>query len=111
MPPESDRDTHFDLMLEAKGVLETWALAALPAVGRTTTAERLADHRVDYLTYEGAISGGRGCVMRVDEGVYERVEVTDASLVVKVLGQQLRGTLTLPLAAGDQRSCVSLSAD
>lgn len=45
-------------------------------------AERLADHRREYLTYEGPVSGGRGRVRRVAEGVCgvicegERVEVT-----------------------------------
>ena len=31
-------------------------------------AERLADHRRDYLTLEGEISGGRGCVSRIAYG-------------------------------------------
>ncbi|MBN8599289.1 MAG: hypothetical protein J0L78_16575 [Planctomycetes bacterium] len=38
-------------------------------------AERIGDHRRDYLTYEGAVSGGRGEVERIAEfGVLELVE-------------------------------------
>ncbi|MFG0274286.1 MAG: hypothetical protein ACF8QF_04435 [Phycisphaerales bacterium] len=33
------------------------------------TAQRRADHRSEYLTYEGEISGGRGRVERIDAGV------------------------------------------
>lgn len=32
--------------------------------------ERLADHRVAYLTYEGEVSGGRGWVRRAARGTY-----------------------------------------
>jgi hypothetical protein len=31
-------------------------------------AERLPDHRTRYLTYEGPISGDRGCVSRITSG-------------------------------------------
>ncbi len=33
--------------------------------------ERIADHRIRYLTYEGVVSGGRGEVRRCGSGVYE----------------------------------------
>jgi hypothetical protein len=32
-------------------------------------AERIADHRREYLAYEGAVSGGRGEVERIGVGV------------------------------------------
>ncbi len=34
-------------------------------------AERLADHRAEYLSYEGPVSGGRGVVSRVAMGSFE----------------------------------------
>lgn len=38
-------------------------------------AERIGDHRREYLTYEGAVSGGRGDVVRIAEfGILELVE-------------------------------------
>jgi len=39
------------------------------------SAERIGDHRREYLAYEGAVSGGRGEVVRIAEfGVLELVE-------------------------------------
>lgn len=64
---------HFDWMLEAGGVLATWrvpvAPADLPPGG--APAERIGDHRLAYLWHEGAVSGGRGTVRRVEAGAYE----------------------------------------
>jgi hypothetical protein len=98
------RPSHWDLMLEAGDVLETWALAALPrdwhpahaqtvvryptcpplASGNTVSAEHLAAHRLAYLDYDGPISGGRGEVVRVAAGTYIQLshgdEVWDVSL-------------------------------
>lgn len=60
----------------AAGGLITFKLA--PSVswppGTRFEAERLADHRREYLQYEGPISGGRGVVRRVASGEC-RVEV------------------------------------
>jgi hypothetical protein len=44
----------------------------LPGV-REFAAERLADHRLAYLEYEGEVSGGRGVVKRVARGEMEVV--------------------------------------
>ena len=62
---------HWDLMLEQGGVLRTWRLLAEPAAGQTVAAERLADHRVAYLDYEGPVRGDRGIVKRWDCGSYD----------------------------------------
>lgn len=60
---------HFDWMFEAPGHagLVTFRLAEVPR-GTSFEAERLPDHRREYLQYEGEISGGRGRVSRVEEG-------------------------------------------
>ncbi len=70
-PPGHERPTHWDFMLEAGGVLRTWALAEAPCRGRAIAAEELAEHRLAYLEYEGDVSGGRGSVVRWDAGTYE----------------------------------------
>ena len=84
------RSSHWDLMLESGGVLRTWALTELPrawqavwertsarfpscpalAQGDAVSAEALADHRIEYLHEEGALSGVRGEVRRVEKGTY-----------------------------------------
>jgi hypothetical protein len=60
---------HYDVMIESSpvGPLLTWRIAEWPVV-EPTPAMRLPDHRRAYLTYEGAISGDRGTVRRVEGG-------------------------------------------
>ena len=67
---------HWDFMLEQAGVLLTWRLLSEPAVGAEVRAERLADHRLAYLDYEGPVSGGRGSVVRWDYGTYEHEQTS-----------------------------------
>ena len=64
------RGVHFDFMLEAGGVLKTWALPEPPRPGVEMECEALGDHRLAYLDYEGPISGDRGSVVRWDRGEY-----------------------------------------
>jgi hypothetical protein len=64
---------HWDLMLEDGGVLRTWRLLEEPTIGLTVRTEKLADHRIAYLDYEGPVSGGRGVVGRWDHGTYDVV--------------------------------------
>ena len=42
--------------------------------GETMEAQRIADHRPAYLTYEGAVSGGRGTVRRLRRGRIRRFD-------------------------------------
>ena len=69
-----NRNSHWDLMLEADGKLETWSLAEQPIIGKTIKAIRLPAHRLAYLKYEGPVSNDRGSVQRLLEGVYRFVE-------------------------------------
>lgn len=52
---------HFDFMLEKEGVLETWRLNLLPGTS-PLLAEKIHDHRLEYLDYEGPVSNDRGFV-------------------------------------------------
>ena len=62
---------HWDFMLEQDGTLKTWRLLDLPSAGAVCRTECLSDHRIEYLTYEGPVSGNRGQVKRVVSGTYE----------------------------------------
>ncbi|MEN1679237.1 MAG: DNA polymerase ligase N-terminal domain-containing protein [Planctomycetota bacterium] len=88
-PPDYRDGPHWDLMLEYAGVLRTWSLLTLPSawadgVGEAEVrADRLPDHRIAYLDYEGEVSGNRGHVKRIGTGEFQwqideadRVEVT-----------------------------------
>ena len=62
-------EAHFDVMIEARsgGKLMTWRVAHWP-IECAEPLVKLADHRRDYLEYEGPVSRGRGEVRRVSGG-------------------------------------------
>jgi hypothetical protein len=64
-------DPHFDLMLETAtgSSLTTWRSPVWP-ITEPTNLLQLADHRRDYLEYEGKISADRGFVKRIESGNY-----------------------------------------
>ncbi len=86
---------HWDLMLEREGVLATWALRLPPQPEHVIEATGLPDHRIAYLDYEGAISGGRGTVGRWDEGTYELLDQTDARWDLTLSGGKIEGRVVL----------------
>jgi hypothetical protein len=123
-PEDSPRPSHCDLMLEADGSLRTWAITELPCSWRATLgaiagsnrregkapaepaaiaftseqaliAERLADHRLAYLVYEGPISNNRGTVRRLDFGTYSTIEEFADRWIVNLAGHSIRGRLSL----------------
>jgi hypothetical protein len=109
------RPSHWDLMFECGAVLRTWALRELPrdwasivaltkefaaecrdnAAIDQVNADRLADHRLDYLSYEGAVRGGRGSVTRVEQGTYAILNETADQWQVYVNGRLICGAITL----------------
>ena len=92
---ESPRGLHFDFMLEVGDVLKTWALPRLPEAGEEMACESLADHRPEYLDYEGPVSGGRGSVVRQDRGTYLIVRESESQLAVELSGEQVTGRATV----------------
>jgi hypothetical protein len=82
---------HWDLMLEAGDVLQTWRLAAPPAA-QPIEATALGDHRRIYLDYEGPVSGKRGQVRRWDAGLFdEEAGSTPAARRLRFHGARLQG--------------------
>lgn len=81
----ADGSHHYDWMLEreADGKLVTFRVHVMVHECGAFDAERIGDHRGEYLRYEGEISRGRGRVERVAQGVCvirmenERVFVVD----------------------------------
>jgi hypothetical protein len=105
LPPNSPRGSHYDFMLEQQGALRTWALDAAPDSRAEQEATALADHRLAYLTYEGAVSGDRGTVTQWDAGVYELECASENEVRCLLRGRRLQGTVQLQREpqAGDQR--------
>jgi len=111
-PVGHTRATHFDLMLEENGVLRTWAVENMPKTGEVVSAEKLPDHRLHYLDYEGDVSGNRGHVSRVDSGMYDLVEDQPTAIIASLRGEKLRGTIALSQDETEpHRWRVSLSPD
>lgn len=77
---------HFDLMLETGATLRTWRLHRLPTSEHVNEAIRIADHRLEYLTYEGPLSRGRGSVRRVQAGEYTSCVATPTGFRVDLGG-------------------------
>jgi hypothetical protein len=93
-PPGFDAPSHWDFMLEDGAALLTWRLGTLPvAGGAPVAAERLGDHRLAYLDYEGPLSGNRGEVRRVDAGEFRWVERSELRLRIVLRGTSLVGEL------------------
>jgi len=61
---------HFDLMFQTApgSALATWRAPEWRPIG-PMAVEKLGDHRAAYLTREGEISGGRGTVRRLEQGL------------------------------------------
>ena len=87
---------HWDLMLEAGDVLETWRLAQAPELGTGIEATALGAHRRMYLDYEGPVSGARGSVKRWDAGEFsEDVESTETTRHLTLKGGRICGAVRL----------------
>jgi hypothetical protein len=114
-PPTYVRPSHWDLMLESGDMLRTWALPQLPqewhaahirtakedrecpplAAGNEVESRQLADHRRDYLDYEGDLSGQRGAVIRVAAGTYGVKGETPGCILCEFEGNPLAGSFKL----------------
>lgn len=98
---DSPRGLHWDLMLHQGAALATWALPQPPDAPGPLPAERLPDHRLAYLDYEGPVSGDRGQVVRWDTGSFELVNQSDDQWTVVFQGQRLRGEMVLRRLSGE----------
>jgi bifunctional non-homologous end joining protein LigD len=91
---------HWDLRLEADGVLRSWALPrGIPwDPKRNNLAVHTEDHPLQYLTFEGDIPEGEygaGRMFVWDTGTYELVSEKPGKLVVELHGEQAQGRYAL----------------
>lgn len=104
---------HFDLRLEADGVLKSWAVPKGPSTDPDDKrlAVRTEDHPMDYADFEGAIPEdeyGGGEVIVWDAGVYDNLTadddgeevpvargVEDGHVKFRLHGEKLRGGYVL----------------
>ncbi|NBR06186.1 MAG: hypothetical protein EBT92_10485 [Planctomycetes bacterium] len=83
---------HFDFMLEKQGILESWRLNRLPG-NAPFIAEKIPDHRLEYLEYEGPVSNDRGFVKRMDSGNYELIADTESFIIIQLFGGKYKGQI------------------
>lgn len=91
---------HYDLRLEAAGVLKSWAIPKepTPAEGVKRLAVETEDHPLGYEKFKGTIPEGEYGAGRVevwDKGSYTLMERTAWKWVVAIRGRRLRGRFAL----------------
>jgi bifunctional non-homologous end joining protein LigD len=94
------RTLHYDFRLEKDGVLKSWAVPkGIPeTVGPRRLAVQVPDHALEYGSFEGTIPEGHygaGTVEIWDEGTYDLLEWTDASIQFILHGRRAQGTYCL----------------
>ncbi len=95
---------HWDLMLEAGAVLETYRLAVPPEkiTGDPVEAVKIFDHPLKFLTYEGSVNKGQGSAKIADFGIYQIFSKTDSRVEFQFKGKILKGKFTLILIGADR---------
>ena len=93
------RHLHFDLRLEHKGVLKSWAVPkGMPeASGVKRLAVEVEDHDIDYATFEGTIPEGYGAgkVEIWDAGTFIDEEWGSDKITVRFNGRRLLGRYSI----------------
>lgn len=91
---------HWDLRLEMKGVLKSWAVPKEPPKikGVKRLAIAVEDHPLDYANFEGIIPKGNygaGKVEIWDKGTFELIEKDAKKIEFKLSGKKMKGTFVL----------------
>jgi DNA ligase D-like protein (predicted 3'-phosphoesterase) len=114
------RSEHYDLRLEADGVLKSWAVPKGPSTDprQKRLAIRVEDHPIEYAQFEGVIREGQygaGAVIVWDTGTYRNRTKRDGAevpieraleeghVVVELQGHKLRGGYALTRTGADGR--------
>jgi hypothetical protein len=102
-----DGSIHWDLMIEVGSVLQTYRLVLAPEElpRHKTTAIRIFDHPLRFLTHEGSLSEGKGSVQFADIGTYTILSDTENLRRLLLNGEILHGTATLTRVEGDRWEC------
>lgn len=94
------RNLHWDLRLEIKGVLKSWAVPKEPPIkpGVKRLAVLVEDHPLAYASFEGDIPEGdygAGKVEIWDKGRFDMVEQNKDKIIVDIQGAKLNGIFIL----------------
>ncbi len=100
---------HYDLRLEEKGVLKSWALPKNPqeAEKRKLLAIETEDHPIEYANFEGSIPEGNygaGTVKIWDRGKCKIISRRPEKIIVEIKGEKLKGSFVLIKTKFSQKS-------
>lgn len=87
--------THWDLMMENQAKLWTWRLDILPGISHRVAAERIADHPLRFLVYEGPVQNGTASVRRLDSGSLLYDQITADTITGEMRGNRFNGRFVL----------------
>ncbi len=95
---------HWDLMLEKGDSLATWQVEQQPGDwgNESIPCQKIFEHRLKYLTYEGPIRPDRGEVLIVGAGQYQVWEIREDYWKVSLAGDAISGFLELERVKEDQ---------
>jgi hypothetical protein len=81
---------HWDLMFEKGQMLETYRLEAWPgSKDAAIEGEKIFEHPLKFLSYQGSVNKGAGCVIMEDCGSYSVVSETAGEVIIKLSGNLL----------------------
>jgi len=86
---------HWDILLQSGNRLMGWRGDSSGHFLNGGLIVQSDDHRLEYLDYEGVVSGNRGIVHRLDRGELVWLETGPNLLVAKISGKVWKGTLRL----------------
>jgi len=95
---------HWDLMLETADRLATWQVPAHPRdwLAKELLCERIVDHRLAYLSYEGPLSRDRGQVRIADRGTYTAQNIDENYWRIILRGDTIAAVVELTHGQGTQ---------
>ena len=96
---------HWDLMLEKKGILETYRVNVPPEEwgNRQVAAAKIFDHPLKFLTYEGPVNKGKGSVSITDSGTYLPLTHSQNHLKLELSGEVMKDEFIFSIGGGRAR--------
>jgi len=91
---------HWDLMLESGRILETYRVGVPPEEWgkEPVKAEKILDHPLKFLSYEGSVNKGRGRVAIADAGTYRLISQNESRLTLNFAGTVLKREFIFSIA-------------
>ncbi len=96
--------THWDLMLERDGILETYRLTLPPEEWGKEAIEavKIFDHSLKFLSYEGSVNEGKGRVEIADCGTYCLIKKDETQQQISFASKLLKRDYRLCLIEGNR---------